>query len=45
MRPACFLRKTLLDSVRFQFVGLTHEVENGKLKVENEGVFFENIFK
>ena len=30
---------------KFQFVVLTHEVENGKLKVENEGVFFENIFK
>ena len=32
-------------SGKIQFVVLTHEVENGKLKVENEGVFFENIFK
>ena len=45
MRPACFLRKILPETVEFQFVGLTHEVEYGKLKVENEGVFFENIFK
>ena len=30
---------------KFQFIVLKHEVENGKLKVENEGIFFENIFK